>query len=315
MATRLSEFKKLFGFGKQTDTSTWNARRLDAILRKAEDAIWDAVTGDSEGDVGKVLEDLMQKLPGAYMQNRWGALARKETYAQNIPGVNFPKFLEGYQEYLGKLVNLCRPLTQEEIERVEGLEEDMDEGEYSILFIAICRGWHKDVEYLLRRPEIALGIQCGSHRRTTLFEAVRRESDALVSKILECPFVSPSQHIDIGDADENTPLHQVALNMGSDERKPSTENSNVKSFNALLLHGANIDAFNNQFRTPLHILANYRPPSKEAAKCAKELLEAGAEVNPKDENGRSLVHFLSTESNLANRFVEFGRGIAVTCCL
>ncbi len=59
MAARLSQFQKLFGFGEQTDTSTWNARRLDAILRKAEDAIWDAVTGDSEGDVGKVLQDLM----------------------------------------------------------------------------------------------------------------------------------------------------------------------------------------------------------------------------------------------------------------
>ncbi|KAH7303952.1 hypothetical protein B0I35DRAFT_454968 [Stachybotrys elegans] len=173
-------------------------------------------------------------------------------------------------------------------------------GEYSILFVAICRGLRNDVNYLLRQPSISLTGTYGPDRRTALFEAVLRKDLQVVKRMLRCPYVSPSQYINMGDLLGNTPLHRAMMNCDSlpvrkakkeveSESNDENDSVNLNILHELIQRGSNIDALNLAFRTPLHTAIN-GVLGPETTLCVKQLLDEGAEVNTKDEYGDSPLH-------------------------
>lgn len=206
-----------------------------------------------------------------------------------------------------RVINLTRGLTEEDIRKIEShaqdgrWKEELREGDrYSVLFIAICRGLVKDAEYLIQQPGISLDTKCGNMKRTALHAAVIMENDYIVSRILQNPHVLPSQLVNLSDGWKCTALHFAAGRCGIDEIEadtepevsrepedlPETSSKNYVNAEMLLKHGADFDAQNGGFRTPLHSLISEKGIlGKETVAFATLLLNAGAEVNTKDEYG------------------------------
>ncbi|VUC36440.1 unnamed protein product [Clonostachys rosea] len=196
----------------------------------------------------------------------------------------------------GDLVNLSRELDEEAVQKIEKATEEEMLGKYSVLFLSICRNLNENATYLIGQSDTVLDGQYGSSRRTALFEAVIRRNIDIVTEMMESPYFAASQYINIGDREGNTPLHRVTMNCteseeteGELDEKPRSDSVNVQLLQALLLRGAYVDALNNEFYTPLHILSTVTL-DKESKKCISLLFDAGAEVNTKNQFGDSPLH-------------------------
>ncbi|CAH0023619.1 unnamed protein product [Clonostachys rhizophaga] len=226
----------------------------------AEDALWRAATRGNDGGIQKVIQEKENKV--------------------------HPR----------QLVNLSRELDEEAVQRIEEPTEREMLGKYSVLFISICRNLQENAKYLIGQPDTALDGQFGISRRTALFEAVIRGNLEIVTEMMESPYFAASQYINIGDKEGNTPLHRVAKNCTESEgaegelcEKARSDSVNVQLLQALLLRGAYVDALNNDFYTPLHLLSTVTL-DEESKKCISLLFDAGAEVNTKNEFGDSPLH-------------------------
>ncbi|KAL2671523.1 hypothetical protein Neosp_014113 [[Neocosmospora] mangrovei] len=159
------------------------------------------------------------------------------------------------------------------------------EGRCSILFVAICRGHDIDAEYLLRNHKIDLTFQSSKNRRTALFQAVAQKKANLVSRILQHPFMAPSHYINLGDSRKFTVLHQIS-GMTSE---PVEDGIMLKILDAILQYGPNVDALNEDLQTPLHQLI-VQDIGKESKRCLERLLDADAEFNTQDNDGKKRNH-------------------------
>lgn len=164
-------------------------------------------------------------------------------------------------------------------ERVGSLSDV--EGRCSILFIAICRGHDNDAEYLLRNHKIDLAFQSSKNKRTALFQAVAQKKANLVSRILQHPFMAPSHYINLGDSKMFTVLHQIS-GMASE---PVEDGVMLGILDAILQYGPNVDALNESLQTPLHQLI-VQDIGKESKRCLERLLDADAEFNTQDNDGK-----------------------------
>ncbi|KAI0111468.1 hypothetical protein F4814DRAFT_422564 [Daldinia grandis] len=243
-------------------TLSWRSGAWQPVSPKilAENKIWHAVIHGQEGEVEATLK-------------QWVDLVDEDDKAS--------------------LVNTFRKLEEEDIENIHPRTQDMMNdikigAEYSLLSIAIYRNLLKDVKFLVQQPAISLNTPSGSERLTPLHIAIIKEHFDLVFEILRNRSTAPSQLVNTRDYDGKTTLHHAVMKYGWNEEEP-TKNNIHKIVLQLLKHGANIDAQNRSFHTPLHLLIIHGP-DREGISFAQLLLENGAEVNTKDEYGDSPLH-------------------------
>ncbi|KAI2783600.1 hypothetical protein F4815DRAFT_442467 [Daldinia loculata] len=242
-------------------TLSWRSGAWQPVSLKtlAENNIWHAVTHGKDGEVEETLK-------------QWAILVDEDDKAS--------------------LVNTFRNLEEEDIENIQPRTRDMMNdikigAGYSLLSIAIYRNLLRDVKFLVQQPAISLNTPSGSERLTPLHIAIIREHSDLVFEILHNRSTAPSQLVNTRDYDGRTSLHHAVMKYGWNEEEP-TRNKSHKVVLRLLKHGANVDAQNRSFHTPLHLLIIHGP-DPEAMPFA-QLLENGAEVNTKDEYGDSPLH-------------------------
>ena len=254
--------------------SPWTAEEITAF-REAKNEIWHAAIFQDDGCIGESLDKATRRF-GGEMEDTDDSDSNS-----GHDGESHNKHQNAYH-----LVNLCRMLTEDELEHLEIFGEP-ESTQYSLLFIAIHRKSFNDVRYLLQRCEIQLDLQSGSQMLTPLCQAIGKREHKIVNDMLTCLFDTvPSQYIDKGDAQGNTPLHKVVFNYLRDEGEAFRNDKNT--FELLLLHGANINALNNSLQTPLHSLVSwciwrYNDQMHEGI---QKLLDNRAEVNTRDMWGK-----------------------------
>lgn len=173
---------------------------------------------------------------------------------------------------------------------------------YTVLYLAIQRKHTQNAKYLLKHFRLALHRRCGPSRGTALSEAVERCNWDIVSGILNSPFMSPSQYINIGDGLDFTPLHYLV------GHHHSQSINQTEILDKLLWHGADIDALNSKFHTPLHWLIDLyvggplidNGESQSWIDLLDYFLTAGAEVNTKDIDGMDLDSRFHSHSFMAS---------------
>ncbi|KAI8956554.1 hypothetical protein F5Y11DRAFT_353549 [Daldinia sp. FL1419] len=191
------------------------------------------------------------------------------------------------------LVNIFRYVKEEDIQGLGAQIGDIIVGDgYSLLSIAIYRNLVSDVKYLVRQPSIALDEPSGSEGLAPLHIAVIKERFDIVKELLRNRSIAPLQLVNTRDLNGRTALHHAAVKCSRDEGEPTNPTGMSKkheTISLLLKYGANIDAQNRSFHTPLH-LRILQSANGDILAFTKFLLLNGAEVNTKDEHGESPLH-------------------------
>jgi hypothetical protein len=98
----------------------------------------------------------------------------------------------------------------------------------------------------------------------------------------ECVELLIRKGADVNAKDENdwTPLHIAAIN------------GTIDCLEVLLANGADVNARNNKQYTPLHIIGYFPGGSKAEKKgCVEMLINAGADIDAKDEDGDTIFYY------------------------
>jgi hypothetical protein len=304
---------------------------LDKLVLSKEDEIWHAVIFGNNGDIRKIFEDLTNNLEGrvisssnvssnggvAFSSSNPGAvsssgkieagslfyrpktklqkavetdIAENEVYGSRGSGYRMAvqARLEGIAD---RLANLSRKLTKKERQRAK----EWMPGTVSVLWMAICRGHKSDVDYLLTKRNIKLHMQNTLSQETVLHKAVSKEDCDLVCDILEkSSSTSPETYINVGDILSRTALHNLVFDSVSGILLTNVDglDKTLKIFASLSEYGANINALDWRFMTPLHLLLSAALGQEERNRkfeslipLLDSLLLAGAEVNTKDMEG------------------------------
>ncbi|KAI1470342.1 uncharacterized protein F4812DRAFT_261902 [Daldinia caldariorum] len=245
------------------NTLSWGSRAWQPPSEKtlAERNIWWAATHDVDGGVEAALRE----------------------WAKNID-----------EDERASLVNTYKNLEEEDIKRIQpDMKDDINIGVgYSLLSIAIYRNLINDIKFLLQQPSILLNRPSGSELLTPLHISIIRENYDIVFEILRNRSTAPSQLVNAYDYHGRTALHHAVMKWtknGKEAEDTSEMSRSHRIVLQLLTYGANIDAQNRSFHTPLHLLVIHGS-DQEATRFAEILLENGAEVNTKDEFGDSPLH-------------------------
>ncbi|KAI1807231.1 hypothetical protein F4811DRAFT_567129 [Daldinia bambusicola] len=248
------------------DTLGWGSSAWQPASTKtlAESKIWRAATHGEDGDVGATLK-------------HWSRVVDDDERAS--------------------LVNTYRNLEEEDVEKIQpqppGMKDDIKIGVgYSLLSVTIYRNLINDIKFLVQQPSILLNTPSGSERLTPLHISIIRENYDIVFEILHNRSTAPSQLVNAYDYHGRTALHHAVMKWSRNEKETKNLSEISKSHRIvlqLLTYGANIDAQNRSFHTPLHLLVIHGS-DQEAMPFAELLLENGAEVNTKDEFGDSPLH-------------------------
>ncbi|KAF5671946.1 hypothetical protein FDENT_10792 [Fusarium denticulatum] len=204
-----------------------------------------------------------------------------------------------------QLANSSRRLTEKECLRLEDWSQSASSA-VSILWTAINRGHKSDVDYLLKQRNQKLYMQNGDWQRTVLHKAVSNADAELTRNILEVgSSTSPQAYINAEDRIQMTALHILVAGgiFGSRSTKNEYLGEALKILDLLSRHGANINALDGRFMTPLHLMLSeavlWRGTDLEyIIPMLNRFLEAGAEVSTKDMQGHSTLH---TACELQNR--------------
>lgn len=197
------------------------------------------------------------------------------------------------------LVTALRVVTDEDLKKIDDKVQELVmvnvDHSCSVLAIAFYRDLSKDVEYILQKVPTSIDAPCDDAGLTLLQAAVLLSKVDMVSRILKDLSLPPSQRVNVSDKSGDTALHVAGIPCGRAYKEintPSTslpeQSQNYENIIQLLQHGANIDAQNDSFRTPLHYLI-LEPFGEETVAIAKLLLENGAEVNTKDNYGELIM--------------------------
>ncbi|PKS12293.1 hypothetical protein jhhlp_001593 [Lomentospora prolificans] len=244
-------------------------------VSRLRDNIWAAVEGPHDGALEKVL--------GRWLMEE----TRDKKASQDIEssGADDPRnsqdlVMEAVRAGLG-----TKQQIRDSFDSSRGMKrfEDGNPAPYSVLFAAITGDHPKDVDYLVQNFKIALDARCGFQRRTAIAQAVKKKRWNMVYTILESPFTRPSHYINLVDFAGDAPIHYLASFL-SDGSSFADYDEMVEVVYALIQHGANIDSPDTSSLTPLHTIIFYRSLGAPV-RAVQILLDAGAEVNTKDESG------------------------------
>ncbi|RBA14968.1 hypothetical protein FPRO05_13184 [Fusarium proliferatum] len=319
-----------------------SASILDKLVVSKEDEIWHAVIYGDNGDKQKIFEDLTTYTASSNVSSNRGVtsssanpeaasslskmeagvlFSRHRTKLQRAIEADVAKTWPiGYEKHestvkarlesiADQLANSSRILTKKELLPVHGGSTSA----VSILWMAIDRHHKSDVSYLLTQRNQKLHIQNGDWQRTVLHRAVSILDVELTLNILEGgSSTSPHAYINAEDGLSRTALHTLVDDWHlvedaafvSDSINTDVLDQHLKIFDLLYRHGADINAFDGRFRTPLHHgLATVLHSKIMDIECKSivpilyKLLEAGAEVNTKDINGNSPLHTACEKQN------------------
>ncbi|KAF5617254.1 hypothetical protein F25303_13333 [Fusarium sp. NRRL 25303] len=312
-----------------------SASILGKLVLSKEDEIWHAVIYGDNGDMQKIFEDLTTYTASSNVSSNRGVtfssanpeaasslskmeagvlFSRHRTKLQKAIEADVAKTWPiGYEKHestvkarlesiADQLANSSRILMKKELLRVHGGSSSA----VSILWMAIDRRHKSDVSYLLTQRNQKLHIQNGDWKRTALHRAVLILDVELILNILEGgSSTSPHAYINAEDGLSKTALHTLVDDwhlveddvLVSESINTDDLDRHLKIFGLLYRHGADINAFDGRFRTPLHHgLATALHSKIMDIECKPvvpilyKLLEAGAEVNTKDINGNSPLH-------------------------
>ncbi|SCN97576.1 uncharacterized protein FFC1_07979 [Fusarium fujikuroi] len=288
----------------ETIWSRWQPSRttLDKLILCKEDEIWQAVIYGNNGDVRKIFEDLTNShaergTPSHSVSDNGGKAVETEVLNGSW---GYDMGVQARLEAIAdRLANSRRRLSKKEINRTKGRFI----GKVSILWMAIHQGYKSDVDYLLAERSQKLDMVNTFQQNTVLQEAVSQGDCDLVRKILEnSSFTSPEKYINSGDYRSRTALHNLVCKSVSQRSPPSSfelENT-LEIFGLLSEYGANVNALDGSFMTPLHSLLSEASWGKFWRDVGCEykflvplldsLLLAGAEVQTKDKEGNSPLH-------------------------
>ncbi|KAF5665618.1 ankyrin repeat kinase domain-containing protein [Fusarium circinatum] len=298
---------------------------LDKLTLSKENEIWHAVIFGRDGDVKGLFEDLTHK-PQARGTSSTGATAtsskveagawfhRPKTKLQEAVETDVEEHMfsgrrETYENAVQDrlkaiadgLANSNRTLTRRE----KAQAQQSSDGPFSLLWMTFHQKRESDWDYLLTERNQKLHTRNGWLQRTVLHQAVSNQDLALVQNIFEkSSYTSPHTYIDVGDFASRTALHTLVFESVFNSLSTDAENlrKTTDMFDLLCRYGANINALDAGFRTPLHLLLSLTLLRKdwhpEYACCLpqdtlsllKRFLEARAEVNTKDIEGKSPLH-------------------------
>lgn len=317
----------LWSFWQPSSTTT-----LDKLVKSKEDELWHAVIFGKDGDVRRVFEDLTNKpearvtssnvlrngiaafAPSSSPRNiEAGALShRPKTKLQEAVEAdvqehkifrhneNFEMAVKDQLEAIAdRLANLSRSLTKKEKRQAQQRGyQDWSSRTFSLLWMAIHQAHKSDVEYLLSEHNLKLNKGNGRNQETVLHLAVTKNDLDLTREILEkSSYTSPHTHINAGEIGSRTAIHILVFSLVIRRLPPPAKDlaRTFAIFDLLSQYGANINALDNGFRTPLHMLLSdtisckrHHPESLSAIPLdhlMDKLLQAGADVNTKDFQG------------------------------
>ncbi|KAF5534546.1 hypothetical protein FNAPI_12335 [Fusarium napiforme] len=302
---------------------------LEKLVMGKEDEIWHAVIYGDDGDMRKAFEDIISETASNIASSNSGVASssvdvdvtsasgkmeagilfscprtRLQKAVQADVTKNWKYHRAGYESAVqarlesiaDQLANSSRKLTKKEILQVQ----DWSSNAVSILWAAITRGHKSDVNYLLRQRNQKLLRRNGDWHQTVLHMAVSNKDLDLARDILEeSSSTSPQTYINAEDDFSRTALHILVDERIIDRsmRNRKDLEKTLQIFDLLCRHGANINALDGQFMTPLHQLLSRALNWKETdlmyeliVPVLERLLQAGAEVNTKDTEGNSPLH-------------------------
>ncbi|KAL7619502.1 hypothetical protein AAE478_010042 [Parahypoxylon ruwenzoriense] len=175
-------------------------------------------------------------------------------------------------------------LLREDIGKNKGKDKGNTEQEYrldtngitSALFVAINKNHQKIAEEIAAVGRTRLEQQDEESGRTVLHKAVIRNHSNVVKGLLRQS--DSARYVNLKDRDGRTALHVAAFRGSHNIMKD------------LLAKQADIDATDNQYLTPLHLVVLYCSPETAYEKTAKILLDNRAQVNSKNSYGDSPLH-------------------------
>ncbi|KAG4260819.1 hypothetical protein FPRO03_02642 [Fusarium proliferatum] len=338
--------EKLVYFENWWYESAWSYWRpsstaiLDKLVKSREDEIWHAVIFGKDGDVRRAFGNLANK-PEARVAspnvsgNGVAALSPStiEAGASSYPPNTKLKAavetaVKEHEDFdrvedcemavqarleviADQLANSSRALTKKEREQVHETGLYLGSGTISLLWMAIHQNHKSDVDYLLSEHNQKLHKGSRWNQETVLHRAVSNNDLNLVRDILEkSSYTSPHTYINVGDSGSRTSLHELVSSLCSASRYPDPESlgHTFEILDLLSRYGANINALDMSFRTPLHLLLsrtlickNYLPEELSSIPIdplMDKLLRAGAEVNTKDFQGVTPLHIACELRNM-----------------
>ncbi|OBS26142.1 hypothetical protein FPOA_00085 [Fusarium poae] len=297
----------------------WLAFVLQRLVSNKEDRIWNAAVWQDDGEITKLLQEFEERnylgvegqLCPDMVDEEGGTRRCAEGCIEFDIAITVAKFHDVYYknyantikdsltrffmrrrmtDIMDQLANTSRRPNKKERRQLQVRGDDI----VSILWICIHRNHASDVDYLLRNANIDLRTRSFSSEETVLHKAVSTKTQQFVHSILETnSSVSPLGCLELGDDMSETPLHTVIKTYLDDTREGTPEESHmiIGIAKLLLEHGANVNALNIGYETPLHLLLgwrNYR--SFPIVPLLEELLSKSAEVNSRDSEGCSPLH-------------------------
>ncbi|CEF71957.1 unnamed protein product [Fusarium graminearum] len=286
----------------------WQTAVLKWLVSKKENEIWEAALWRDDGEIKRLLEEFEEAFYSSdemrdletnpdkefHSKSRIAtAVANNFIHSDEIyfipPDSSYSQIKFRMETIADQLANTSRELTSKEQAQIRTYEG----GTYSILWIAIHRQHLIDVDYLLKNRNIELHTRNGYQQETALHEAVWNRNEQIIESILGSDTsASPSGCVDLCDVLSETPLHTVFKNHALEPfQDTSLEGDRIFRISTVLLdHGANINALNEIYHTPLHLLLQWGYSDAQIGPLLNRFLAEGAEVNSKDFQGRTPLH-------------------------
>ena len=152
------------------------------------------------------------------------------------------------------------------------------------MFFAIDNGRVQAARALLNAG-VPAGAVCHRNGSTALHAATLRQNKDLALLLLE-----RGANVNAGDADGDTPLHDLMIDGGGDEIR-------LELLALLLAAGANVNAANKRSATPLHVAAREQYAAA-ATSTVRALLAAGARFEAEDDGRCRPLHNATMSANL-----------------
>ncbi|KAF5024586.1 hypothetical protein F66182_3349 [Fusarium sp. NRRL 66182] len=261
---------------------------LARLVSDMEDEIWHAALHKEDGELERILESLANEpqAPGRESLSLHDRSKFRRAVEATMPYSDAAYIQARIEDIRDRLANMCREPRRKERWKFDYLA--FSSGMFSILCIAVIREHKQDVGYLLETCNANLQTQNTWEMKTALHAAVAKRKWDLVSHIFDkSSSTSPSIHVNIGDYQSTTPLHQLVLIFveASSAVEPDGLTEILGTFVLFYRHDANVDALDCRCMTPLHLLlstalekSKEAPNYEDIIRLVEGFLEANAET-------------------------------------
>jgi len=157
-----------------------------------------------------------------------------------------------------------------------------------------------DIDEQVSVSEYNYSVEAGY---TLLHFAVEQNRLEMVNYLLESG-ANPNLY---GDFQQRTPIMNAILMC------PSNENT-LQIINALVKHGADVNASGIGGIRPLHMCSSEFMPSNFEVRYCELLLQNNADINAKDETGWTPLHFAASQKdeNMVETLLRYGADVSLT---